>query len=84
MSIFLMSRIQSSDSNRKGSFPQGGIFRTDRTILFFKDPLADSGPQKTKEIIVPRGKFRIVEDGLLKAFNAQLNKRKMLFIANQL
>ena len=28
----------------------------------FKDQLAESGRQKTKENIIPRGKFRLVEN----------------------
>ena len=31
-------------------------------FLLFKDQLAESGRRKTKEIIVPRGKFRLVEN----------------------
>ena len=39
------------------NFPRGATF------LFFKDQLAESGRQKTKENIIPRGKFRLVENG---------------------
>ena len=48
----------------KGHFPLGGIFRAERHFLLFKDQLAESGRQKTKENIIPRGKFRLVENGL--------------------
>ena len=47
----------------KGHFPPGGIFRAERHFLLFKDQLAESGRQKTKENIIPRGKFRLVENG---------------------
>ena len=47
----------------KGHFPLGGIFRAERHFLLFKDQLAESGRQKTKENIIPRGKFRLVENG---------------------
>ena len=43
----------------KGHFPLGGIFRAERHFLLFKDQLAESGHQKTKETIVSRGKFRL-------------------------
>ena len=46
----------------KGHFPLGGIFREERHFLLFKDQLAESGRQKTKENIIPRGKFRLVEN----------------------
>ena len=47
----------------KGHFPIGGIFLTELHFLLFKDQLAESGRQKTKENIIPRGKFRLVENG---------------------
>ena len=47
----------------KGHFPLGGIFRAERHFLLFKDQLAESRRQKTKENIIPRGKFRLVENG---------------------
>ena len=47
---------------RKGHFPLDGIFRAEQHFLLFKDQLADSGCQKTKEHIIPRGKFRPVEN----------------------
>ena len=47
----------------QGHFPLGGIFRAERHFLLFKDQLAESGRQKTKENIIPRGKFRLVENG---------------------
>ena len=34
----------------------------ERHFLLFKDQLAESGRQKTKENIIPRGKFRQVEN----------------------
>ena len=46
----------------KGHFPLGGIFRAARHFLSFKDQLAVSRHQKTKENIIPRGKFRLVEN----------------------
>ena len=47
----------------KGHFPLGGIFRAVRHFLLFKDLLAEIRRQKTKEKIIPRGKFRLVENG---------------------
>ena len=49
-----------------GYFPLGGIFRAERHFLLFKDQLAESGHQKTKENTIPRGKFRPVETTLRK------------------
>ena len=46
----------------KGHFPLGGIFRAERHFLLFKDRLAESGREKTKENIIPCGTFRLVED----------------------
>ena len=46
----------------KGHFPLGGIFLAERHVPLFKDQLAESGRQKTKENIIPRGKFRLVEN----------------------
>ena len=47
----------------EGHFPLHGIFRAERHFLLFKDQLAESGRQKkTKENIIPRGKFRLVEN----------------------
>ena len=46
----------------KGYFPLGGIFRAERHFLLLKDQLAESRRQKTKENIIPRGKFRLVEN----------------------
>ena len=46
----------------KGHFPLGGIFRTERHFLLFKDQLAESGRQKTKENIIPCGEFLLVEN----------------------
>ena len=48
----------------EGHFPLGRIFRAERHFLLFKDQLAESGRRKTKEYIIPRGKFRLVENGL--------------------
>ena len=42
---------------RKGHFPLGGIFRAERHFLLFEDQLVESGRQKTKENIIPRGNF---------------------------
>ena len=50
-------------SSSWGHFPLGGIFRAERHFLLFKDQLAESGRQKTEEILIPRGKFRLVENG---------------------
>ena len=36
-----------------GHFPLGGIFRAERHFLLFNDQLAESGPQKTKENVIP-------------------------------
>ena len=47
----------------KGHFPLSGIFRAERHFLLCKGQLAESGRQKTKENIIPRGKFRPVENG---------------------
>ena len=52
------------DYKLKANFPLGGIFRSERHFLLFKDQLAESGRQKTKENVAPRGKFRLVENGL--------------------
>ena len=49
--------------NFKGRFPLGGIFRAERHFRLFEDQLAESAGQKTKENIIPRGKFRLVENG---------------------
>ena len=45
-----------------GHFPLGGIFRAERHFILFKDQLEESGHQNTKENIIPRGKFRLVEN----------------------
>ena len=45
-----------------GHFPLGGIFRAERHFVLLKDQLAESGRQNTKENIIPRGKFRPVEN----------------------
>ena len=52
------------------------LFRAERHFLLFKDPLAESGHQKTKENLAPRGKFRLVKNGL----NAE---RFRLFLYNE-
>ena len=46
----------------EGHFPLGGIVLAERHFLLFKDQLAESGRQKTKENIIPRRKFRLVEN----------------------
>ena len=48
----------------QGNFPLGGIFGAERHFLLFKDQLAESGRQKTKENIIPRGNFLLIETGL--------------------
>ena len=50
----------------EGHFPLGGIFSAERHFLLSKDQLAGNGRQKTKENIIPRGKFRLVLNGLEK------------------
>ena len=40
----------------------------ERHFLLFKDQLEESGRQKTKENIIPRGKFRLVENSLQEHF----------------
>ena len=47
---------------RKGHFTLGRIFRAERHFLLFKDQLVKSGRQKTKENIIPHGKFHLVEN----------------------
>ena len=48
----------------KGHFPPDGMFRAERHFVLFEDQLAESGRQKTKENVIPSGKFRPVENGL--------------------
>ena len=55
-------RIAPGIGSSEGYFPLGGIFRAERHFPLFKDQLAESGRQKTKENIIPRGKFRPVEN----------------------
>ena len=64
MIAFFSDRSITASAQHKGHFPLGRIFRAERHFLLFKDQLAESGRQKTKENIVPRGKFRPVETGL--------------------
>ena len=45
-------------------FPLGGMFRAECYFLSSEDQLAESGRQKTKQNAIPRGKFRLVENGL--------------------
>ena len=47
----------------KGHFPLDRIFRAEPHFLLFKDQLAESGRQKTKENVAPRGKLHLVENG---------------------
>ena len=47
----------------KGHFLLGRIFHAEQNFLLSKDQLVESGCQETKEIIVPNGKFRLVENG---------------------
>ena len=58
-----LTRIKWSYLCYEGHFPLGGIFRAERHFLLFKDQLAESGRQKTKENIIPPGKFCLVENG---------------------
>ena len=44
---------------RKGHLPLGGIFRAEQHFLLFEDQLVESGRQKTKENIIPRGNFAL-------------------------
>ena len=55
----------------KGHFP---IFRPERHSLLFKDQLVESGRQKTKENMIPRRKFRLVENGLEETIDSNQNK----------
>ena len=55
----------------KGHF---SIFRVERQFLLFKDQLVESGRQKTKENMIPRGKFRLVENGLKETIESNQNK----------
>ena len=50
----VLSEIVATWDLSKDHFPLGGIFHAERHFLLFKDQLAKSGRQKTKEIIVPR------------------------------
>ena len=55
-------RLDAKTAKTKGHFPLGGIFRAEGHFLLFKDQLAESGRQKTKENIIPRGKFHPVDN----------------------
>ena len=46
----------------EGYFPLGGIFRPERHFLLFKYQFTESGRQKTKENVIPRAKFSLVEN----------------------
>ena len=46
----------------KPTFHTCGILHAERHFLLFKDQLAENGRQKTKENIILRGKFRLVEN----------------------
>ena len=46
-----------------GHFQLDRLFRAERHFLFFKDQLAESRRQKTKENIIPRVKLRLVKNG---------------------
>ena len=54
--------IVTEHADDKGHFSLGRIFYEERHFLLFNDQLAQSGRQTTKENIIPRGKFRLVED----------------------
>ena len=56
----------------KGRFLPGRIFRGEEGV--FKDQLPESGRQKTKEIIVPRGRFHLVENHLNTIFDKTLQQ----------
>ena len=56
-------RIVRSQTCSKGHFRPGGLFRAERHFLLFKDQLEVSRHQKTKQNIIPHGKFRLVENG---------------------
>ena len=47
--------LQNVNVTINGPFPLGKIFRAERNFFLFKDQLAESWCQKTKEIIVPPG-----------------------------
>ena len=67
MALFLCRRrgiCHVMETRLEVHFPLGRIFRAERHFLLFKDQLAESGRQKTKENIIPRGKFHPVENGL--------------------
>ena len=66
--------------NLKGHFPLGGIFRAERHFFLYKDQLAGSGRQKTKENINPRGKFHLVENSSQTAFPLLVEKPKPIFV----
>ena len=55
------ARASSYNHNEKKSIAVSKLFKIHRTQ--YKDQLAESGRQKTKENISPRGKFRLVENG---------------------
>ena len=48
-------------SNLLGPFPPDRIVRKEQNFLLLEDKLVEGMRQKTKEIIVPSGKFRLVE-----------------------
>ena len=58
--LLILPDVNAPDSSH---FPLGGIFHAERYFLLFKDHLAESGRQKTKENIVPPGKFFLAENG---------------------
>ena len=61
MAVFILQTNYPS-RRTESYFPLGGIFRAERHFLLFKDRLTESGRQKTKENIIPRGKFLLVEN----------------------
>ena len=80
MSIcYLLIMVSYKSNQSKSHFPLGGIFLAERHFLLFKDQLAEGGRQKTKENMIARRKFRLVENGLegatLMTFTGHLDLR---------
>jgi hypothetical protein len=53
---------------RKGRFPLGGIFRLERNFSLSCDFSGETVIRKDKGKFAPRGKFRLVENGLKACF----------------
>ena len=59
--IFALSfDVHSPPIGLQNYFALGGISHLERHFVLFKDQFAESGRQKTKENIIPHGKFRLV------------------------